>query len=243
MEDAETYVGMTALKLVERIVEGHTEIVQWTFVRYRISQSVRGRLLNGYEPSTLADDALVRDPERYWRWMKKNLLVDREPDSAIAALLAHDGATERGGRFNLTREEILAGGLGERARKLDLDDVLGFCSRCWNTSGAERHLPLMDFNVGPGDRGRELVVSAMSHLLSYGGYLLRSGRSYHFYGSKVMTWRKYADFASACLLLEPITDPRYIAHRLLSRMGVLRLTASGGKPSVPKVVAVSRGAR
>lgn len=68
------------------------------------------------------------------------------------------------------------------------------------------------------------------------GVMLESGRSYHFYGFKILAHEDWVRFMANCLLFAPLSDVRYIGHRLLEGACDLRITEIEGK--FPRVVAV-----
>lgn len=95
---------------------------------------------------------------------------------------------------------------------------------------------MIDFRVPPGDYGLAAVREAVARMGIKRGAILDSGRSYHFYGFDLLTQKQWWEFMAQCLLLGPLTDVRYIGHRLLEGMGILRLTATPLKPKAPVVV-------
>lgn len=107
----------------------------------------------------------------------------------------------------------------------------------WFRGPAVSHIPMMDFRCEPSDRSLEFVVKAMRKLGQRKGIVLESGRSYHYYGFELLDEEEWRDFMHRSLLLTPFVDPRYIGHRLLAGTARLRITASRGKPAVPRVVA------
>jgi hypothetical protein len=113
-------------------------------------------------------------------------------------------------------------------------DVLALTSRCRLRSGRVAHLATLDLRCRPTDYFLRLAKAGLSRI-SERGALLRSGRSFHFYGFRPLDAAAWRRFMAQALLLAPLTDVRYIAHRLLDSVAALRLTASPLKPTVPAV--------
>ena len=225
--------GDTSLQLVTSIPLFLPKIKEFTFVRYRVSPGLDIRLASVQEAN---DRDLVKDQAGFSGWYSSQRIQSSDTKKLLHQLLAHNGRAEQNGRFVLQRDEILSGCLEERATSLGPDEVLGICSLCKTSNGRSWHLPMLDFNIAPSRDARELVFDGMRQLLDCDGYLLESGKSYHYYGLTLLSWNRFADFLSRSLLLTPLTDIRYIAHRLISRMGVLRITANKEKPNEPRVV-------
>lgn len=127
----------------------------------------------------------------------------------------------------------------------DDDEVLAICSRFTRADGSVGHLPMLDFRAEactePATTARtlELIAKALIAACAPDGVVLDSGNSYHYYGFDLVTEVKWRKFMLNCLLLEPIVDVRYIAHRLLSGGAALRITSSSEKP-MPHVVTCIR---
>ncbi len=114
---------------------------------------------------------------------------------------------------------------------------LGMSSRVKLRSGQVRHIPMLDFLCRKSPSNKQLIHTVVARLGQKEGIVVDSGRSYHFYGTSLMTaiaWRKFLGMSS---LLAPITDVRYIGHRLIDNECFLRVADAGSK-SIPKVVGV-----
>ena len=101
--------------------------------------------------------------------------------------------------------------------------------------GNRRHLLLLDFHI-PETENNQLIVEKVLELLGVKkGYLLRSGKSYHFIGSDLITTYGLISFISRCLFFTPIVDKSWIAHQLIEKSCSLRFTEKKGLyPSVIK---------
>lgn len=69
------------------------------------------------------------------------------------------------------------------------------------------------------------------------GYLLASGRFYHYYGIQLLSEREWLRFLAQFLMPCILVSPRYIGHSLFSGFCSVRLTRSHPhKPAVPKLI-------
>lgn len=139
-------------------------------------------------------------------------------------------------------EEVPIEILPERLSKLVSDaeltkKALALYSSCWARDGGNFHIPMMDFHVPSSDEGLKFVIAGLHAANAPDGVILNSGNSYHYYGNALLLASGWIEFMTRCLLLAPLTDIRYIAHRLLAGRAALRLTASGAKTTVPTIVA------
>jgi hypothetical protein len=118
-------------------------------------------------------------------------------------------------------------------------EALALYSMCRDSARKVWHIPMMDFRIESGrDIGQlRLLKDCLRRLGQTDGVLLDSGQSYHYYGFGRLSQPEWTRFMTACMLLEPLVDVRYIAHRLLAGKAALRLNGTPQKKTVPKVVA------
>jgi len=140
--------------------------------------------------------------------------------------------------------EVSAADLTSRLPQLEAEcrlrgEALALYSMCRKANGNKLHIPMMDFRIESGDDIGQLnlLIQALTRLGQEHGVLLDSGKSYHYYGFKPLKEPEWQRFIAACLLLEPLVDVRYIAHRMLEGKAALRLTTVPRKPKSPEVVA------
>lgn len=113
------------------------------------------------------------------------------------------------------------------------DRVLALSSRCKLVDGSLGHIPMMDFRCRPNRQNLKRLRIALKKLQQRRGAILSSGQSFHYYGFDLLTERKWIEFFAGALLLAPLTDSRYIGHRLAENVAYLRITSSTGKKTTP----------
>jgi hypothetical protein len=97
----------------------------------------------------------------------------------------------------------------------------------------------LDFHCPSSAPNLELVAEALRLLDIGAGFILESGKSYHFYGRRLITDSERISFLSRALLLAPIVDRSWIAHQLLEGACGLRISRrqpSGLPPTVARIV-------
>ena len=96
---------------------------------------------------------------------------------------------------------------------------------------------MMDFMCAPSSTNLGLLTHLLGDLHQGRGCLLDSGRSYHYYGFRLLSGTEWQIFMGKCLLMSSLVDDRYIGHQLVDGYCVLRLSSGNLKSCVPTVVA------
>lgn len=160
------------------------------------------------------------------------------PEAVFKAASFHQevpsGSSERVLARDVSRDALLArGGSLTRYRMLTL------LSQVVMADGAIFHLPMLDFRV-PSSIENLPTVRSVLHQLGVNGVVLSSGRSYHFYGTKLILPDELRIFLARALFFTPLIDYRWIAHQLVEGRCALRIIRNGDGASVPEVVGVVR---
>jgi hypothetical protein len=113
--------------------------------------------------------------------------------------------------------------------------LLALTSSVQMRDGSVRHLPLLDFHTAYSEHTTCLIAEVIS-LLGASGSLLRSGKSYHFYGDALLTSDEMIAFLGKALLFEPIVDRAWIAHQLIEGRCALRISPREEYGGVPAFV-------
>lgn len=237
-------LGIAAPDFITSLPDAIPQVKTFTFVTYEPSPSLAERLtaLAAGDSSVLERAGHIRfdteDVIPYWESVLAAAWASIDFDVFASEACRHDPEASRDTIFKLDADALRRGELRKEAAKLEGDRVIALDSRCTLIDGVEAHLPLMDFRMVPraGDLGN--VVAAVRAVGQRYGVVLKSGRSYHYYGFEPLSKSDWLNFCSRCLLLSPLTDSRYIAHRMLAGAAALRLTASVSKPYTPDVRAI-----
>jgi hypothetical protein len=146
---------------------------------------------------------------------------------------------DRGERVltKLSREEVSPESLHELAKSLSEDKLLGILSKVSLLNEEAAHIPRMDFKCATSPENLETLRSLLKDLRLGRGFLLESGRSYHYYGIKLLDEKEWQVFLGRCLLMSGYSDDRYIGHQLVDGYCVLRLSSGRWKKTPPTVAA------
>ncbi len=140
--------------------------------------------------------------------------------------------------FWLKRSELTVEYLNRRINELSEKDVLAVTSRV-KIGDAEDllQIPMMDFRCAVTEENLEKLCAFFRHI-GRSGAILISGKSYHFYGSELVSEKEWFEFMGKCLLLVDCTDTRYVGHRLIDGHCTLRISKEIRRPRIPWVTAI-----
>lgn len=96
------------------------------------------------------------------------------------------------------------------------------CSRL-KISGETKHLPLLDFHIPISEQNQHICEQLLREL-KLSGYLLNSGKSYHFIGNTLLSEVQLIEKLYYALLLSPMIDRAWIAHQLIQKYCCLRVS-------------------
>jgi hypothetical protein len=214
------------------LCELQPRIVELHFATYRRRPGLSERLKERLGPS---DDGLRQAAEQlsgqgieFWDAVL-SLALERGTlrESFVEAALLHNfNLPERS--FVLTRQQLLDRGLAELVPQLSSGEGLLVRSKLHLDSGEVAYLPMLDFSCPCHGENARAIRKLVQLAGSSEGVLARSGRSYHFYGVSLLSEKQWLRFMAMALLFAPITDSRYVAHRLLDGECRLKIVDSDG---------------
>jgi len=234
--------GEPVTRAIVDLVGAIPDIERVTLVAYRPAPGLDTRLDRSTDPTSEIRDEAERLREKYgipfWDAilaisMKRGEIPERYVELAILHDKSPDEHPIHLSRLDLTHESIEA-----KSKGLPRGFVLAFSSRVVLKDGTEAHIPLMDFRCHPSPQNSTIVRKALVAMGEHSGILVNSGRSYHFYGLRLLSKEAWLRFLAMGMLFSPIVDVRYIAHRLADGACRLRICAGPDKPSVPHVIEV-----
>ena len=134
------------------------------------------------------------------------------------------------------RQKILHGSLSSFQRGLYEEQLVGITSIVTVNGNRTAHIPMMDFACPTSPKNLATLEALLKESGQCSGFILQSGRSYHFYGTQLLLETAWRVFMGRCLLMEGFTDYRYVGHQLVEGRCVLRISTSHLKPRLPLVV-------
>ncbi|PQO28496.1 hypothetical protein DTL21_28255 [Bremerella cremea] len=232
-------LNLDAIELVECMVDEMQEIRKWSFVSYSHPPPLQSR----YNPNAAETLAIARALDLrgelglpFWDSVLLSLFGEDGVDARGLLVEAQRHQELRGKEFWLTAEELRSGAL--RSVVAGAGEHVGICSEVLLSSGHVRHVPLLDFHC-PSPSNLGLVRQVCERILTKRVAILQSGESFHAYGLCLLTAEDLTELLHRALLFSPIVDRAYVAHQLIEKRCVLRVTNSSEKPLVPRVVQVT----
>jgi hypothetical protein len=164
---------------------------------------------------------------------------DDETGAVLKEMIRHDDASESVPDSLIDASTLKRSGLAPILARLSPYEALGLCSDVVLAEG-QTHLPLLNFSLAPSPKNIALIqdaARALRALMLPHALVLESRRSYHPYRLTLLSQANWVNFLAHPLLLAPMVDIRYVAHRLLSGDAVFRINATSAKPMEPGAVA------
>jgi hypothetical protein len=235
-------VGDNAVDLVQKLPRLLPTIKTLQFKTYSVLPALDERL-GSEDPSTRKILERTAELKRitenvipYWELVFATSWDTDKSDLFIKEALKHNSKDEAIERFELKTDDSMIDILSEKIGGVSEDVAVALCSKCITKDGSISHIPMMDFRCKPNESTQEKLKMALYHMGLKSGAILQSGRSYHFYGFELMAEEEWIRYLAKCLLLAPVADSRYIAHRLIEGVGSLRITTCQSKPDAPVIV-------
>lgn len=120
-------------------------------------------------------------------------------------------------------------------KKKDSRYQSSFQSRVQTNNGVF-HVPMIDFsNSKIKNLNIQRVKEIIGELGIKNGFILNSGRCYHFYGEELLTEEEWIEFIKRCAFYEEIGE-KFISHQRRRGKTSLRIMADENNPKLPEVV-------
>ena len=209
-------LGRSAIEVLSYLIDRHSDITLFKCIDYPRKKSFN-------------------------EWRKEE--TNRPPEDTTARCRQHDTGDRNWHplpRTAATPDELL-----KIADSLPAGRALAITSKVTLADKRKLHIPLIDFQCNTSTENLQNVKRCMRGMDDAGGVILKSARSYHYYGMSLLTDDQWLDFVGRCLLrepdinMQPYVDIRYLGHRLQEGWGSLRISRdslSGKFRNYPKVV-------
>jgi hypothetical protein len=233
---------MSASELVVKIVNSHPVIKFITLSTYRSLPNLEERLPDDFprfKKRVLSEAAEIRSKfhTRYWESVFMAFWsTEWKTTSFLVEVLRHDKKMTGEHKFRLSRGDTSIERLELLINRLNPERNLSLWSPVELQGGQVRHIPMMDFRCRPTVANLRKIKKALELVGQRKGVILNSGKSFHFYGLQLLSEDMWRRFLGKCLLLSPITDGRYIGHRLIDGACSLRISPDERKIRGPEVV-------
>jgi hypothetical protein len=239
--DSEIVLGDTAIEVSVKLARLFEEVDTFYLTSYKPSLGLDERYsssVSDKNESILKNASIFRGHVGkmlpYWESVFIASWTDPNFSFFTKEALKHTDSRGHERRIEMKRQEMTKSGIISLKNRFDETTALAFCSVCKLKNGNTAYIPLMDFRVEPSSENLS-KIEFVCESIGIPGAILKSGKSYHFFGFKLLSKDEMLSFLGKCILLSPITDVRYIGHRLIEGSCDLRISTSKTKLFMPVV--------
>jgi hypothetical protein len=230
------------VELIPELLRHFNEVHSVTFVLYKPAPVFSERLRQLFKPQNdlhrLADQLNREYGIPFWEALLSiEMKAGQLPREYVQLAILHDSHPDEYS-IELPLAEITSQKLTSVIEDAGSEYGVAISSRVRLEDGELAHIPMLDFRCDCSDRNREVVKWAATAIGQRSGAIVNSGRSFHFYGFRLLTAPEWVRFVSLAALFSPVVDARYVAHRLIDGACRLRITKAPGRASVPVVAEV-----
>jgi hypothetical protein len=235
-------VGKPVMHAIQELLRGLPDLSRITFVAYRPAPGLDSRLARETDPAVdirqTAEQLRQEFGIPFWdAILAISMKRGDVPDRYVELAILHDKSPDEY-HVDILQSEVSIKKVDSIVRELKEGFSLALSSKVQLKNGEFAHIPMMDFRCPPSLRNGVVVKKALNAMGEEAGFLIDSGRSYHFYGIRLLTQEEWVKFLAMGILFSPIIDARYIAHRLADGACRLRVWTGPHKPSTPTVLEV-----
>jgi hypothetical protein len=231
---------MSVTRFVPALLKSHEVLERFTLAIYRPAPVLAERLDAAKDPAAdiraRADKLNVEYGIGFWDAVLAIAMKDGDiPDHYVNLAILHDRAPDEQ-EISFEKQNVSVEWLEGFIARSEPEHAVALSSRVQLTGGYTAHIPMMDFRCTHSDRNLAVVKRALAAMGQTSGAIARSPRSYHFYGSELLSDAEWTRFLALALLFSPIVDVRYVAHRLADGACRLRISQSAKKGAAPVIM-------
>jgi len=214
---------MNSCEVLVEVIKANPQIASLRFFLFSTSTKLQDRYSDGNSVSaSLIDDAIKLKKEldvRFWHALLALFTRTAHIDEALVChALYHQANT--------------------KYQYIDAATVFDFCmldnkgptavnSKVIMNDGGTRHIPLLDFKVKSQAQNINIVIATIK-ALKLRGYIIDSGKSFHFIGLDLVSESELIDILAKFSLLAPISDSAWASHQIIERSASLRISPRNG---------------
>jgi hypothetical protein len=223
---------MNTLEVVSQILKLNADIEELNFVELRNSEAVQNTIRNSIAEKEQINKALeIRNEHHFsfWDSLCSTFVNNNNYSKVLLSNVFHHN-------YNKTEIPISRRLFPNIHKKLEHDKNYAIISRVLCKDKQIFHIPFIDFHCSSNEKNTMLATDII-HILKLGpGYLLDSGKSFHFIGKKLINESELTSYLGKLLMYNPIIDKSWIAHQLIEKTCALRIAYKDGV--LPKVIKI-----
>jgi hypothetical protein len=210
---------MNTFDVVKLVIKRNSDLDALNLVPISSSFFVQSVLKDGVAQDQVNVALTIRDKHKFPFWDALcSVLIDndRYSKSLLSKVLHHNN--------NDTLLSVLPNDFFEVAKNLEAGKQYAISSRVTMADGRICHIPMIDFHCNVNQSNEQLVADVISEINVGPGFVLNSGRSYHFIGSTLIEEADLSAFMGRLIMFNPIIDKAWVAHQLIEGYCALRIT-------------------
>lgn len=217
---------------LERLLEANTQISVLRFFEFSFNNKIQNVLSELTTSESKCIDRIVNTKKEsgrsFWETYLEEVIDTKSIEKRIfASALRHN---ENGIYKHVLARDVLS------FVKSCIDKNVALNSLVILSDGSEMHIPLLDFKI-PVASGNVFIVKEALKKLKLTGFILDSGKSFHFVGNKLISKSALIELLARFTLLYPISDKSWAAHQIIEQSASLRITPKNGAlPSIIDIV-------
>lgn len=210
---------MTSFKHIETLIKKHPEIEVFRFFCFSFSNKVQDRV----GPLSLDEKNLIEcsieykknNSTSFWEAFFTTCVKENKTTPRILSEAIHHNKNNK--YIYVLSKDVLD------FLNCNQYENLAINSEVILDSGEKKHIPMLDFKIKSEGLNIALVHSVIESL-SLKGFILNSGKSYHFIGDNLICKEQLTELLAKFVLFHPISDKAWAAHQLIEGSASLRVS-------------------
>jgi hypothetical protein len=226
-------IGDSTISVITYILKRNPHVKSVLISEFPLNRVLQERIAIDETIATILDQSLkIRKKYNLPFWESLSLSMfdkDFQKDELFKEILFHNGSIKKKA-INRSDIEDLKDIVDKESSSMFTINSLVRCEE-----NKKMHIPMIDFHIPMSKNNLEITKEVILSM-NQSGFILESGKSYHFFGNNLLTNSELEKFLYHVLLFSPITDKNWIAHQLIEKSCNLRFNKKNGY--LPKLVAI-----
>lgn len=223
---------MDSISVLKEILKKNEQIQSLRFFKFATNTKLQSRLLkfdefeNDLVNKTI--DFKIKNNVRFWNALLSILIKNKITSTKLLVEALYHQPNKNYDYVNVVS-------LDAYLNSHEYDNCcLAINSKVELLNGDTGHIPLLDFKLPSKNNNDKLAIDTVK-ALGLCGYLLDSGKSYHFIGNQILSENELIDLLAKFILLDPISDKAWASHQLIERSASVRISKRNNL--APKLIA------
>lgn len=210
-----------SFNIISDIIQANEDIQDVCFLKYPDQEILQKRVILDCKEEECIENALkIREQTSlpFWDSLMLSFMQEDYFSNKLLLEASHHNSHQDVVSLSVVKKEDI-----EKYFEKNKFGNLAILSKVKLKNGNIRHLPLLDFHISNRSKNLKLIEKVVENLGQRDGYILKTNKSFHYYGTHLMTQEQMLDFLNKSLFFTPILDKSWIAHQLLEECCALRI--------------------